>query len=146
MATKNSRRLASPELLHRASVFALGQCVECVGIQQLGESKKFPVAVDAQRGAVCLELDESIEMFPVSKLLFRLVIHKGVELAPDVPLCDVFSVLVIGTHGGHLSPHSDGMSVFYKKHCPGARMALEQDEVSKRYLLADLCRHDKITP
>ena len=38
-----------------------------------------------------------------------------------------------------LSPHPDGMSVFYKKHCPGARMALEQDEVLRRYIETVLC-------
>ena len=41
--------------------------------------------------------------------------------------------ILISSFMTNLSPHPDGMSVFYKKHCSTTRMMCEQDEVSRRY-------------
>ena len=69
------------------------------------------VVVDAQRCAVRRELDQGIEVLPLSELLLCLVIHERVELAPDIALEDVLCVLVVGAHDVYLSPHPGGMPV-----------------------------------
>ncbi len=79
-------------------VFA--QSVEFVGTKELREFVKLLRVVNAQRGAVCREFDENVEVFASVQLLLRLVIHISVEPAPDISLDDVFCVLVVGTHAG----------------------------------------------
>ena len=124
-------------------MLSLAQGVKGVQVHKLRELVEFSVVVDAQRGAVCRELNQGVEVLPLSELLLCLIVQECVELSPDVAPGDALRVLVIGTHGGHLSPHPDGASMFCKT-LLDARMALEQDEVSKRYL-PNLCRHAKIT-
>jgi len=86
--------------LHRARVEVFAQSVEFVGTKELREFVKLLRVVDAQRGAVRRELNQGVEVLPLSELLLRLVIHISVEPAPDISLDDVFCVLVVGTHAG----------------------------------------------
>ena len=86
--------------LHRARVEVFAQSVEFVGTKELREFVKLLRVVNTQRGAVCRELNQGVEVLPLSELLLRLVIHISVEPAPDISLDDVFCVLVVGTHAG----------------------------------------------
>ena len=113
----------------------LAQGIESIRVKELTESIELLVFVDAQRRCVRREFYDCVEVFTSTQLSLSLMIQERVELAPDTPVHDMFRVLVIRTHDGSLSPYLDGVSVLsLRKHCPGARMALEQDEVSKRYL------------
>ena len=97
--------------LHRARVEVFAQSVELVGTKELREFVKFPRVVDAQRGAVCRELNQGVEVLPLSELLLCLIVQECVELAPDTSPDDVFCVLVVGAHDAHLSPHPGGVPV-----------------------------------
>jgi len=122
-------------------VRGLAQDVERVGAEKLAELTEFLVVVDAQRCAVRRELDQGIEVLPLSELLLCLVIHERVELAPDIALEDVLCVLVVGAHDVYLSPHPGGLPVFSCKNTARRPDGGEQDEVSRHYFTPA-----KITP
>ncbi len=120
----------------------LAQDVERVGAEKLAELTEFLVVVDAQRCAVRRELDQGIEVLPLSELLLCLVIHERVELAPDIALEDVLCVLVVGAHDVYLSPHPGGMPVLSCRKSTARRPdGGEQDEISRHYFASA-----KITP
>ena len=100
---KNSRRLASPGSLHRASVCALIQGIERVGVKKLAELTELLVVVDADRDIMCHKLHYCVEMFASTKLSFSLVVQERIKSSTNNTVRKVATRPVVSAHDVTLS-------------------------------------------